>query len=140
MSHAGRVRVLAVIAVATVIGVTIVFGGWPGGPPDGTTTFEAVADELPPGVVVEGATEVESTVARQGDAVSAAVTYLVDAPVTDVREQIEAGLMPNWQPRSSSSDGQTDQVLYDGPDGATLTVSVQPSVDGSAVAAVLARG
>ena len=137
---AGSRWVFVVAAVVVLAGVAAVLvGGSPFGPADGTTTMDERADELPAGVVVDGATDVESTVARQGDAISAAVTYVVDRPGDEVLAAIEAALSPDWQRRSASSDGTTQQVLFDGPDEATLTVSTRASVGGTGVAAVLAR-
>lgn len=137
-----RARWLVVIGVVVVLGAVAValVGDSPFGPADGTTTMDERADEVPAGVVVDGARDVESTVARQGDAVSAAVTYVADRSGDEVLAAIEQALGPEWQRRTTTSDDTTQQVLFDGPDEATLTISTRATVGGTGVAAVLARG
>ena len=94
--------------------------------PEGTRTFEGLPRELPPSVLTEGVDEddVEATVARAGDAWSAAASYLTSGEHEALGRGGDAPLRDDgFVLRQRAFDDRSMIVVYDHEDGTVLTMT-----------------
>lgn len=106
--------------------------------PEGTRSFGDVPREIPSGVVLADATAVEGVVARSGDAWSASVSYTSPRPPDAVEAAIDAAVVEaGFASRERRTAEDRRLQVYDGDDGATLTVNLRAVEAGTDVAVVV---
>lgn len=107
--------------------------------PQGTRVLPGPPDEFPLGVVPDDATDLEGRAARSGDSWSASVTYATATDREELERLVEAAVTSDgFERRHSTVNDARRVIVYDGPDGSIMTVTVAHDEHrGSLLAAVL---
>lgn len=108
------------------------------GGPEGARSSADVPREIPPGVVLPDGSDIDGVVARSGDAWSATVSYTSSRPMDAVEAAIDAAVVEaGFASRERRTDQERRLQVYDGEDGATLTVNLRAVEAGTDVAVVV---
>ncbi len=106
--------------------------------PDGNRPLDGVAEELPPGLIADDASDVESRAARSGDDWSATVTYASEVDRDELERIVDtAAADGGFERRQATLDDERKVIVYDGADGSIMTVTLQTDGSRTLLAAVL---
>lgn len=94
--------------------------------PMGTRELDRVPDDLPAGLVVEDATDLSATVAREGDDWSATIVFRTSRDLDELVASAEQTLLAEGytQQRRTSRDAEI-VTTYEGEDGSVLTTTAR---------------